>query len=83
MTSERGVCDGTHEWQPYSTDELKALRSQARADRPPGAWIDSASRCERCGRTEARVAWFGQVHEALIAPKPEGGPAVVHWPSRP
>jgi hypothetical protein len=62
---------------------MSALRSSARSGRPPGAWIDSASRCERCGAIEARVSWFGQVHRVRVAPKEAGGPVAVHWPSRP
>jgi hypothetical protein len=62
---------------------MAELRSRTRSDRPPGAWIDSASICERCGKTEARISWFGQVQQVPVAPKQEGGPAVVHWPIRP
>jgi hypothetical protein len=83
MVSEQSPCGDGHIWQPFSDDELKALRSQARGDRPPGAWVDGAVRCERCGRTEARVSWFGQAHQVPLAPKQAGGPAVIHWPTRP
>jgi hypothetical protein len=82
MTSEATTCGDAHTWRPFSEEEMTALRSSARAGRPPGAWVDSASRCERCGSTEARVSWFGQVHQVPVAPKEEGGPALVHWPSR-
>jgi len=83
MTSEQSACGDTHTWRPFSDDEMKDLRSKARADRPPGAWVDSASRCERCGSTEARVSWFGQAHQVPVAPKEEGGQPVIHWPIRP
>lgn len=83
MTSDAAACGDGHLWQPFSDDEVKDLRVKARRDRPPGAWVESASRCERCGRIEARVSWFGQVHQVPVAPKQEGGPAVIHWPTRP
>jgi hypothetical protein len=83
MTSDRSACGDAHTWEPFGDEELADLRSKTRSGRPPGAWVDGAVRCLRCGETEARISWFGQVHQVPVAPKQEGGPAVVHWPSRP
>jgi hypothetical protein len=82
MTNAEPACGDAHTWHPFSDEAMAALRSSARAGRPPGAWIDGANRCVRCGEVEARVSWFGQVHQVPVAPKEEGRPAVVHWPSR-
>jgi len=83
MTSERSVCGDVHRWLPFGDDEMKELRSKTRGDRPPGAWVESANRCEVCEEIEARVSWFGQMHQVPVAPKHAGGPMAVHWPARP
>ena len=83
MTSERSACGDAHRWVPLNDGEVKELRAQTREGRPPGAWLESANRCEECGAIEARVSWFGQVHQVTVAPKQAGGPPAVHWPARP
>lgn len=71
-----------HQWREYTEDEMKTLRSQSRQGRPSGAWVEGAAQCESCGAVEAKVSWWGQVHQVPFAPKQEGGPAVIHWPTR-
>jgi hypothetical protein len=83
MTSERSECGDAHTWLPLNGDEIKELRAKTRDGRPPGAWVDSANRCEVCDAIEARVTWFGQAHQVPVAPKQAGGPLAVHWPARP
>lgn len=83
MTSERPGCGDGHRWVAFSGDEMKELRAKTRGDRPPGAWVESANRCEACEAIEARVSWFGQVHQVPVAPKQAGGPIAIHWPARP
>ena len=81
MTNDQSECIDSHPWHALGDDEMKDLRSKTRAGRPPGAWVESATRCDVCGAVEARVSWFGQVHQVPVAPKEAGGPAVVHWPA--
>jgi len=83
MVSNQQECpEGEHVWRAYTEDEVKDLRSKARAGRPPMAWVENGEQCERCGRVEATVSWYGQVHRVPFAPKTEGAAAVIHWPTR-
>ncbi len=81
MTTDQSTCD-QHSWRAFTEDEVKTLRSQTRAGRPSGAWVENAEQCEKCGRVEAIVSWWGQVHRVAYAPKTEGGTAVIQWPTR-
>jgi hypothetical protein len=83
MTGDRSPCGDTHRWAPLSDGEVKELRAKTRDGRPPGAWLESASRCEVCEALEARISWFGQLHQVPVAPKQPGDPLAVHWPARP
>src|SRR5688572_21947611 len=82
MTHQTTDCADGHAWRAYSDEEMTALRSQARTGRPPGAWVEGAEQCERCGRVEAKVTWFGQLHRVPFAPREAGGPSVIQWPTR-
>jgi hypothetical protein len=82
MTNQTQECTDGHAWRAYSDDEMKTLRSQARAGRPPGAWVEGAEQCERCSRVEAKVSWFGQLHRVPFAPRETGGQPVIQWPTR-
>jgi hypothetical protein len=71
-----------HAWRSFTEDEMKDLRSKSRAGRPPMAWVEEAEQCERCGRIEARVSWYGQAHRVPYAPKEAGQEPVIQWPTR-
>ena len=77
MTNE--PCASEHDWQAWSEEQVKTLRSQAKTGRPPGAWLESAEQCGRCGSLEAKVSWFGHLHRAAVELKPDGS-VVVRWP---
>ena len=80
MTTED--CGDSHAWRAFTDDEVKELRSKARQGRPSMAWVEGAEQCERCGKIEAKVSWYGQVHRVPFAPKEPGGAPVVQWPTR-
>jgi hypothetical protein len=73
---------GAHAWRSYTDEEMKALRSETRAGRPSGAWVEAAEQCENCGAIETSVSWWGQVHRVPFRPKVAGGPSLIHWPTR-
>jgi hypothetical protein len=75
-------CGDAHAWRTYTDEEVSALRAQSRAGRPSGAWVEGADQCEKCGRVEAKVSWWGQVHRVPFAPREQGGQPVIQWPTR-
>ena len=81
MTTAQNQCD-QHSWRAFTDDEVKDLRTRTRAGRPSGAWVENAEQCEKCGRVDAIISWWGQVHRVPYAPKTEGAPAVIQWPTR-
>jgi hypothetical protein len=80
--STNNDCGDAHSWRPYTDEEMTALRSQTRSGRPSGAWVEGAEQCEKCGKVEAKVSWWGQLHRVAYAPREPGGAAVIHWPNR-
>ena len=70
-----------HAWRAYTEQEMTDLRRLARPGRPPMAWVESAEQCSACGRIEATVSWYGQVHRVLFGPKEAGSQPVIHWPT--
>jgi hypothetical protein len=82
MSEQNEACANGHAFRAYTEEEMKELRSRARSGRPPGAWVEGAEQCERCGRIEAKVSWFGQIQRVPFAPKQPGGEPVIHWPTR-
>ncbi len=80
MTNEAECTE--HAWRAYTDDEMKDLRSKTRSGRPPMAWVEEAEQCEKCGRIEAKVSWYGQIHRVPYAAKTPGGSPVIQWPTR-
>jgi len=65
---------------PLSDEEVGDIRRKTRTGRPNGAWLESVSRCSKCGGMEAKVSWYGQIHSAAVSVS-DGNPT-IHWPTR-
>jgi hypothetical protein len=72
------TCD--HKMQPLPDEETADIRKKTRTGRPNGAWLEGVNRCSKCGATEAKVSWYGQIHTTAVTIG--DGTATVHWPTR-
>ena len=82
MVANQGEECSEHNWRAYTEDEMKELRTKTRSGRPPMAWVEAGEQCEKCGRVEVKVSWYGQLHRVPYAAKTPGGPVAIQWPTR-